>query len=75
MRIAVEVSDVEPNVTMSPAECHVVPDVSWSRSSSDDVGPARVGQVVGDGAADHAAPHDDDAGALGQDGIRHGRQR
>ena len=31
--MAVEVSDVEPNVTMSPAECQVVPDVSWSRSS------------------------------------------
>ena len=30
----VEVSDVDPNVTISPAECHVVPEVSWSRSSS-----------------------------------------
>ena len=34
LRISVEVSDVEPNVTISPAACHVVPEVSWSRSSS-----------------------------------------
>ena len=33
-RMAVDVSDVEPNVTINPAECQVVPDVSWSRSSS-----------------------------------------
>ena len=32
--MSVEVSDSEPKVTMSPAACHVVPDVSWSRSSS-----------------------------------------
>ena len=28
LRNSVEVSDVEPNVTMSPAACHVVPEVS-----------------------------------------------
>jgi hypothetical protein len=34
LRISVDVSDVEPNVTMRPAACHVVPDVRRSRSSS-----------------------------------------
>ena len=34
LRISVDVSDVEPNVTMSPAACQVVPEVSRSRSSS-----------------------------------------
>jgi hypothetical protein len=34
LRISVEVSDVDPNVTMSPAACHVVPEVRRSRSSS-----------------------------------------
>ncbi len=34
IRIRVDVSDVEPNVTINPAACHVVPDVSRSRSSS-----------------------------------------
>ena len=28
LRISVEVSESEPNVTMSPAACHVVPDVT-----------------------------------------------
>jgi hypothetical protein len=32
LRISVEVSDVDPKVTISPAECQVVPDVSLSRS-------------------------------------------
>ena len=31
-----------------------------------DVGPPLVGEVVGDRAPDHAAPDDDDAGAVGQ---------
>ena len=39
-----------------------------------DVGPAFAGQVVGDGAADDATSHDHDAGAIGQDRIRHGGQ-
>ena len=30
------------------------------------VGPASVGEVVGDGAADHAPTDDDDAGTLGE---------
>lgn len=34
LRISVEVSESDPNVTMRPAACHVVPDVIWSRSSS-----------------------------------------
>ena len=34
LRSSVEVSEVEPNVTIRPAACQVVPDVSWSRSSS-----------------------------------------
>ena len=34
LRISVVVSEVEPNVTMSPAACQVVPEVSRSRSSS-----------------------------------------
>ncbi len=29
LRISVEVSDVDPYVTMSPAACHVVPAVNW----------------------------------------------
>jgi hypothetical protein len=33
LRISVEVSEVEPNVTISPAACQVVPEVSLSRSS------------------------------------------
>ena len=28
LRISVEVSDVEPNVTINPAACQVVPDVN-----------------------------------------------
>ncbi len=32
LRSSVEVSEVDPKVTMRPAACHVVPDVSWSRS-------------------------------------------
>ena len=38
------------------------------------VGPAGVGQVIRDGAADDAASHYHDAGALGQDRIRHAGQ-
>src|SRR4029077_5911840 len=34
LRISVEVSEVEPKVTMRPAACQVVPEVSRSRSSS-----------------------------------------
>src|SRR5258708_20032352 len=34
LRISVDVSDVEPNVTISPAACHVVPEVRRSRSRS-----------------------------------------
>ena len=34
LRSSVDVSDVDPNVTISPAACHVVPEVSWSRSTS-----------------------------------------
>ena len=70
LRISVEVSDVEPNVTISPAACQVVPDVSRSRSSEHDVLPAHVRQVVGDRAADDAAADDDDAGPCGQLGHR-----
>ena len=33
-RIAVEVSDVDPKQVISPAACHVVPEVRRSRSSS-----------------------------------------
>ena len=33
-RISVDVSEVEPKVTMRPAACHVVPEVSLSRSRS-----------------------------------------
>ena len=64
------VSEVEPKQVISPAACHVVPLVSRSRSSSDDVGPALVGEVVGDRAPDHAAPDDDDAGPVRQSGGR-----
>ena len=32
LRISVDVSDVEPNVTISPAACQVVPEVRRSRS-------------------------------------------
>ena len=32
LRISVEVSDSDPNVTISPAACQVVPDVNLSRS-------------------------------------------
>jgi hypothetical protein len=31
LRISVEVSEVDPKVTISPAACHVVPEVSRSR--------------------------------------------
>ena len=65
LRISVEVSDVEPNVTISPAACHVVPEVELVALEQHDVGPARVGEVVGDRAADDAAADDDDAGASG----------
>ena len=34
IRSSVEVCEVEPNVTIRPAACHVVPEVSRSRSSS-----------------------------------------
>jgi hypothetical protein len=34
LRSSVEVSDVEPNVTISPAACQVVPEVRRSRSST-----------------------------------------
>lgn len=34
LRSSVDVSDVDPNVTISPAACQVVPEVSWSRSTS-----------------------------------------
>ena len=34
LRISVDVSEVEPKVTISPAACQVVPEVSRSRSSS-----------------------------------------
>ena len=37
----------------------------------DDVGPALVGEVVGDRAPDHAATDDDDAGPVGQLGESH----
>ena len=66
-----DVSEVEPKQVISPAACHVVPLVSRSRSSSDDVGPAFVGEVVGDRAADHAATDDDDPGPVGQLGESH----
>src|SRR5690349_24942950 len=33
LRISVDVSEVDPNVTIRPAACHVVPDVNRSRSS------------------------------------------
>jgi hypothetical protein len=34
LRHSVEVSEVEPKQTMSPAACQVVPEVSWCFSSS-----------------------------------------
>ena len=34
LRIDVDVSDIDPYVTIRPAACHVVPDVSLSRSRS-----------------------------------------
>ena len=39
VRISVEVSDVEPKVTISPAACQVVPLVSRSRSRSSTSSP------------------------------------
>ncbi len=39
LRISVDVSDVEPKVTISPAACQVVPDVSRSRSTSSTSSP------------------------------------
>ena len=69
-RISVEVSDVEPKVTISPAECQVVPEVSWSRSSRTTSVQPHVREVVGHRAADDAAPDDDDLGALGQERRR-----
>jgi hypothetical protein len=38
----------------------------------DHVGAAHVSQVVGDGAADHAAADDDDSRMLGNSGMSHG---
>ena len=37
-----------------------------------DVGPAELGQVIGDGAAGHAAADDDDASFLWKCGFKHG---
>ena len=64
-RIWVEVSEVEPKVTISPAACQVVPEVSRSRSSSTTSVQPSCGEVVGDRGADDPAADDDDAGPLG----------
>ena len=34
LRISVDVSESDPNVTIRPAACQVVPEVIWSRSSN-----------------------------------------
>ena len=54
LRSSVEVSEVEPNVTISPAACQVVPEVSRSRSSSTTSFQPSVREVVGDRGADDA---------------------
>jgi hypothetical protein len=58
-RISVLVCDTDPSVTIKPAACHVVPDVSESREHHD-VAAAHVRKVVGHGAPDHRATDDHD---------------
>ena len=70
LRISVEVSDVDPNVTIRPAACQVVPEVSRSRSSSS-TSQTEVSEVVGDRRADHPTADHDDAGTAGQVGVHH----
>ena len=70
VRISVDVSDVEPKVTISPAACQVVPRGEPVALEQHDV-LAQVGQVVGDRGADDAAADHDDAGALREDGLGH----
>ena len=65
-RIAVESREVEPKQVISPAACHVVPEVSRSRSSSTTSVQPEVGEVVGDRGADDAAADDDDTRPLRQ---------
>ena len=60
------VSEVEPKQVISPAACHVVPEVSRSRSSTTTSVQPGMGQVVGDRAPDHPASDDDDTGAGGE---------
>ena len=64
LRISVDVSDVDPNVTISPAACQVVPDVSRSRSSSTTSFQPMLREVIGHRGADDAAPDHHDPRAI-----------
>ena len=68
LRSSVDVSEVEPNVTIRPGG---VPRGARGELVALDqhrVGPAEMAQVVGDGRADDAAADDDDTGAVGKGG-------
>ena len=73
LRISVEVSERRAERDHQPGG---VPGGARGQAvalEQDDVLPAHVGQVVGDGAADDAAADDDDAGAIrnvGADMVR-----
>ncbi len=66
LRSSVEVSEVEPNVAISPAACQVGARGQPVALQQDDVPDAQVRQVVGDRRADDAAADDHDPGAIGQ---------